>query len=550
MLSVVICFFLGFVMFLQLKGVETGTYFPTDGPSVWTKTYLGLVHEIEDGGKDAGRLYITTSDANNTDAWVNANSKSIHQSIESGEKAEVKLSYKVIVPQESAKNNLYGICVVSPGDLGIYFRDRWTFFQMRELSQLGFRYTVVSYSNTADPMLSVVGICVPFDFTKLTITFRDGVNVSNVLGPVSSSIKGQTVVLKGLAYRSVLKLESDEDLTGTIIESSNRIAVIAGAMSVDNSTRSVYLDHMTTRNAGSEYIVFGLPDIGGSDTVRVVAKSRDTRVTLDNNQQLLLTEAGDFADVSFSRGSFHTLTASSEVIVAIFLKNGGPRKTDMVVVHSVGSSTTSKYQFSIPSLSGDVNFKHYLVVTTDSSGQARMVLNGQALPQETVWFSISRTSHVGGYVPLVDTVQAQVISTTDGSYFNAYLMGYGDDATYGSALEGINTPQEDTSDLQASSGKTFCGRTGQNGNFISNGTQMEVSRVQASGRKRLLSYRSIHRTTLHLQACQQTCFLYSDCIGVNYKTVSSSTEINCDVIMTGPSYQLSSQNDWTRYFLK
>ncbi|XP_046548085.1 uncharacterized protein LOC124258052 [Haliotis rubra] len=549
MLSVFISLFRCFVLISTLGNGGTGMTFTSDGPSVLTKVYMAMVPELEDGSKDAGYIYLTTSAATATDAWVNAGSGKIYQNVISGETASVKLPKQVILIRGSVrKTNAFN--VVTTKDLGIFFRNEWTFYQMRELSQLPFTYTVVSYSDATDPMLSVIGISVVFDATKLTITFREGINVTNVLGSVpKGQVKGQKLVFSKQNHRVNIKLEFDEDLTGTTIESSHAIAVIAGAISVDNTTRSVYIDHMATRNSGSVYIVFGLPDIDGSDTIRVVAKSPDTSVTLDNNPPITLTETGDFADVSFSRGSFHMLTASSEVIVAILLKNGGPRKTDMVIVHPVNSSTTSKYQFSIPSLSSDVNFKHYLVVTTDSSGQASMVLNGQALPSETVWFSISGTSHVGGYVPLVDTVQAQVIATTDGSYFNAYLMGYGDDATYGSALEGIDTPQEDTSDLQFTLDKTFCERTGQTGNYISNGTQMEITTVTSRKNKRFLSYKSIHRTTLHLQACQLTCFLYSDCIGVNYKNVSSPNEINCDIIMNGDGCSLKGSG-WTRYYLK
>ncbi|XP_067657616.1 uncharacterized protein [Haliotis asinina] len=549
MLSVFISLLRCFVFISILGNSETGMTFTSDGPSVLTKAYLAMVPELDVGSKDAGYLHLTTSSATTTDAWVNAGSKKLHQNVKSGETASLELPKQVILTGGSVRK-ANAFTLVTTKDLGVFFRNEWTFYQMRELSQLPFTYTVVSYSDAADPMLSVIGISVVFDATKLTLTFREGINVTNVLGSVpKGKVKGQQLEFSKQSHRINIKLESDEDLTGTTIESSHVIAVIAGSMSVDNSTRSVYVDHMTTRNAGSEYIVFGLPGIGANYTVRVVAKSPDTSVTLDYNQPITLTDAGDFTDMSFSRGSFHMLTASSEIVVAIFLKNGGPRKTDMVIVHPVNSSTTSKYQFSIPSLSGDVNFKHYLVVTTDSSRQTSMVLNGQALPQETVWVPIPGTSHVGGYVPLVDTVQAQVISTTDGSYFNAYLMGYGDDATYGSALEGIDTPQEDTSDLQFTMNKTFCERTGQTGNYISNGTQMEITKVTSRKNRRFLSYRSLHRTTLHLQACQLTCFLYSDCIGVNYKTVSSSTEINCDIILKGDGCTLKGSG-WTRYNLK
>ncbi|XP_071089604.1 uncharacterized protein [Haliotis cracherodii] len=550
MFSVVIFLFPFCVIISQLKEAESGIYLPTDGPSVWTKTYLAMVPEKEIGSKDAGYLYIMSSESTTTDAWVNAKPRKIHQNITSGETARVKLSKQVIITQGSSKKRLFGLSVVTPGDLGVYFRDRWTFFQMRELNQLLYQYTVISYNNAANPMLSVVGICFGADNTKLTISFPDGVNVSNVLGPVTSDVEvnGQTAVLKKLFYRSSLKLESNEDLTGTIIKSSHRIAIIAGAMSIDPSNRYVYLDHMPTRYAANNYIVFGLPGISGNDTFRIVATSSKAEVSIDSDRTINLATKGDFQDVSFSRGSFHIVVATSKVGIAIFLQNGGPRKTDMMNLHPTYNSKTSKYQFSIPSISSDVNFKHYLVVTTESSGQASMVLNGQALPTETVWSSISGTDHVGGYVPLVETAQPQIIATTNGVYFNAYLMGYGDDATYGSALEGIDTPQENTDDLQFYSNKTFCERSAQTGNYISKGTQMEVSKVKSYAKKRQLSYKSLHRTTHHLQACQLTCFLYSDCIGVNFKSVSSPTEINCDIIMKGQFYQLRDPA-WTKYLL-
>ncbi|XP_071091031.1 uncharacterized protein [Haliotis cracherodii] len=550
MLYVFISLFRCFVFISKLRNAESGMTFTSDGPSVWTKAYMAMVPEIEDGNEDAGHLYITSSEATTTDAWVNAKPGKIYQNIVPNETASLQLPKNVILPQGSQRKGSFVFCVVTPDDVGAFFRDKWTFYQIRETTQLPFTYTVVSYSNATDPMSSLIGISVVFDLTKLIITFRDGINVTNVLGNVPKGIiNGQQLVFSKQSHRIAIKLEIDEDLTGTTIESSHVITVIAGAMSINPSNRYVYLDHMPTRDAGSVYIVFGLPDIGGNDTFRIVAKSPNTIASFDNDQSITLTEEGDFEDVSFSRGSFHIVVATSEVIVAIFLQNGGPRKTDMIIAHPVNSSKTSKFQFSIPSISSDVNFKHYLVVTTESSGQASMVLNGQALPPETVWSSISGTDHVGGYVPLVETAQPQIIATTNGLYFNAYLMGYGDDATYGSALEGIDTPQQNTSDLQFSSDKTFCERTGQTGNYISNGTQMEITKVTSKKEKRFLSYKSLHRTTLHLQACQMTCLLYSDCIGVNFKKVSSPTEINCDIIMKGDGCSLKG-SDWTQYLLE
>ncbi|XP_067657865.1 uncharacterized protein [Haliotis asinina] len=495
-------------------------------PSALTQTYSSMVTGTARTSSDM--VVIASTSQSQVSMWVNTPFSEDEVILDANTLVILPLPTGLRMSPDEAESNAI-INIVSPHPAVIFLKNDHAMYQMRETSQLAKEYITVSYSppDASETWNSTIGIAALFSDAIIRLTFRAGIDVEDIFSHFTNEtrcgVTGQRISCKSTgATRYVMQIHSRSDLSGTKITSSKDISVVAGAVS-----QTAILDHMVPLDSlALSYTVFGFPGGNGSCVCRIVATSGLTDVTIDGvNTERILSER-DYKDVNISGEGFHTINASNPILVAMVIENSYSSSPALVVAYS--AANISHYTFTLIRDETNENLKHYIVVPDVPQGG--LLLNGEALPNETLCMAVGGTVETGCFVPVHGFDELHSVSSIDGEYFTAYLIGSGDSSTFGSALIGTkNAKYWYEPPRPLSLNKSYCTKSGGQGNYISNGTNVQMATMEVKTNKRLISYNIKHMRMPSAEACQLSCFLYKGCQGVNYNTVS----MDCDIVFDG-----------------
>ncbi|XP_067686123.1 IgGFc-binding protein-like [Haliotis asinina] len=234
-------------------------------------------------------------------------------------------------------------------------------------------------------------------------------------------IRGSVAVTLG-SYET-FQLKTSHDLTGSYIHADKPVVFYSG------NSKTGYPDQCC-----SEHLVEQIPSVqtwGQTfltpvtpgrqnfliDFYRIITSAPNTTVTLPSGT-IFLENEGSFAEFNLSSELMCSVSADEPVLLVKFVV-GDHRKspTDpcMMLVIPVEQWITE----TVATLHEryDVN---YVVITGTSDLRETLTLNGQAMPEETVWLYHNESGLLGAYLLL--TNETNVIRVSGLTTFSAYLM--------------------------------------------------------------------------------------------------------------------------------
>ncbi|XP_041357758.1 uncharacterized protein LOC121374717 [Gigantopelta aegis] len=266
------------------------------------------------------------------------------------------------------------------------------------VESLGREYVVVTYCKNYKCQFAVVATK---NTTKVSISLRMD-QINNVVFRNKTYTNGSLLQVILKRYQT-LQIQSKGDLTGTRIESSEAIAVFAGApltpMYEDNSTSIVYSrDHLVDQlppvsSLGSVYVISPFPNTMSEDYIRIVVY-KNTYVQVDGVLHNITTY-DRYRQFLLPAGRHTIVTSGSPVLVAQFSQSTSDTTdygdASVAIVVPVGS-WRSEYVFS-PLNFIDVfsNRSTYVSIVTTTSCMSDVLLDGE--PIASKWIENAEYAH-------------------------------------------------------------------------------------------------------------------------------------------------------------
>ncbi|MBE7472515.1 MAG: IgGFc-binding protein [Anaerolineales bacterium] len=292
---------------------------------------------------------------------------------------------------------------------------------------LGSEYIVMSWPDTLfGAGLPGVGpaeiaIVAPADGTDVTII----PSVDIGLHPAGIPY---TITLDALQTYTLQTNSVGGDLTGTVIQATQPVAVFAGNRCVSLPDAGCgFCDHLVEQlppssTWGQEFNVFPLAQQQGDNFLRVVASQNGTNVLVDGVTVTNLNQ-GQVQEIALT--SPVIISTSAPALVAQFAKgqNCSSVSSDpFMILVAANTQFLFAYDFVVPS-GYPANFANVIIPT---SALGTLTLDGA--PVDSALFSpIGAGSYSGATLPL--TVGAHHLSSSDP--FGAYIYGFGPVVSYG-----------------------------------------------------------------------------------------------------------------------
>ena len=325
---------------------------------------------------------------------------------------------------------------------------------------LGTEYFAVTYEpeNKSGNRYPQIGIVATQATTNIRIELPP--KTVRVLYGGRTFTSGQTIVAIVDQYESIQLQDQDyNDLTGTKITANSKIAVFSGNVLTEVSASGIPMstDHVVAQippvsTYGTTFSIVPTPDRMGNDIIKIVAREANTRVSIAGNADFMLQNPGDYQTKSIPSAQSVYITATKPILVAQFVESARPNdygSPSLVVVPPI-----EQYRnFYVFSVSDDVSFDNYVLMTIDSRQTTGVEVDGVALPT-SLWRTIPgqnwattafllRKSGVRHYVRHVNNnmrLGAYVYGSADGRCTYAYSAGScSDDVTTVSIFPTLNS---------------------------------------------------------------------------------------------------------------
>jgi hypothetical protein len=294
---------------------------------------------------------------------------------------------------------------------------------------LGQRHRVMAWSGGINgPSQLAIGAIPAFDgdtttATTVTITPAAAAGVRPAGTPY-------TVVLNPLdAYQ----LQSDGDLTGTLIESDRPIAVYGGNRCANIPNPNIgFCDHVVEQippvsTWGAQALTVPLATRTMGDTFRILADQDGTLVQLAGESPESFTlNAGEFAQRILT-GSY-SISADLPILVAQY--SNGTEWDDvtsdpfMMLIPSAGQFIRS-YTFATPGTGFPTNFANIVALTTDASAGS-VILDGAPVPAEA-FTALAGSLYSAAQLPIA--IGSHTVSAPNP--MGLYVYGYASYDSYG-----------------------------------------------------------------------------------------------------------------------
>lgn len=277
-----------------------------------------------------------------------------------------------------------GIHVTSSAPVGLYAISQVDFtsdgFHALPTEVLTGEYVISAYPNTQVGVPEISGsqfaVVATRPLTRVAITpsYETGLRLASTPYSITLTNVGDVYQLRNTN-------DAPADLTGTIIEADQPVAVFGGHVCGNvNSSQVFYCDYLVeqllpTERLATEYFTAPLATRSGGETVRIVAARRATDFTI-NGVALTLTNRGDVFETVLSGAS--RIVANKPVHVSQFASSSDfddVANADPFMVTVPGRSHfTSSHTFAT---AGDVFATHHVTVVVPSSVTS-MTLDGVA----------------------------------------------------------------------------------------------------------------------------------------------------------------------------
>ena len=192
---------------------------------------------------------------------------------------------------------------------------------------LGTRYYPVTFWPATTQIQ--VAVLVTVDGTTVGITFQRDLEIA-IIYQGASFVGGDTMTIFLRRY-DILIIQSESDLTGTLIEADNPIAVFSGNKFAElpgpNNARPS--SHLTEQipplgTWGTTFVAFPIPHIDNSATnrfLKFVAEYDNTEINIPGVSTITLRRAGDFTGTNiFIREPFFRIDANKPILAVMYME--------------------------------------------------------------------------------------------------------------------------------------------------------------------------------------------------------------------------------------
>lgn len=266
---------------------------------------------------------------------------------------------------------------------------------------LGTQYFVPSfYSALYTFCKSAIVIVGTKDRTTLQIKIKS-TNGGNIY--LDSKMFGNNDWLNTTISRfEVLQLQCRGDLTGTFVQSSQKISVFGGSTVTNigtGPTRDHMEEHIPPVNVwGKRFAIRPVPDTN-PNVIRVLASEDDTMITI-NNHGIHTLQSGQFYETKVSSADF--ISSNKPVLTVQYVpsaydgQNGDPA---MTLVPPIEQSNVF-YSFLTPKSSHNENFENTFNFLMEGMSYKGLVLDDKHLRRED-FFSVAQINNIStGYIKI------------------------------------------------------------------------------------------------------------------------------------------------------
>lgn len=375
---------------------------------------------------------------------------------------------RVNIPLDAIVNNSQtieslGIHVVADDPVTVYGTNQILYttdsFLGLPVSILGTQYLTMNYygPSTTETNASEFVIVSPYDNNTVTITPSQNTWSGNSAGvPFQVTLnQGETYLVRGAAV-------DNDDLTGTILESTLPVSLFSGSACSNVPSDFGYCDHLVQQippisTWGETFVTRPLEGRNDGDTWRFLSSQNNTQLSI-NGSNVATLDFGDYYETILDASSY---VEASNPILAVQFSNGNtwdganyPGDPFMMIIPPY-QQFLDGYTFSTP---GAAFVDNYFNSSVENDGIPGMVLDGSPLNSAN-YASIASTSFSAGAFPInINTTYN--LGNTDGYPSGLYVYGFNTDDSYGYpgglSLVIINAGSGPSIELASSTLELFC----------------------------------------------------------------------------------------------
>ena len=231
------------------------------------------------------------------------------------------------------------------------------------------------------------------------------------------------------------QLQSDDDVTGTLLRSSKPVAVFAGGVCLNVPTDIDFCDHLVEQlppisTWGMEFLTVALANRFAGDIIRIVARDDATNVTIDGVNVAALN-ATDFYETTLASATVHEISTSRPALLAQFslgTNADGQVSDPFMMLVPPAEQFLDTYTLTTPAAE-PVPFTNFISVVILEDDLPHCTLDGAPMVflQTTPPASIGSSGFVGAHL----SVTVGVHNLRCPSPFGAYAYGYATFDSYG-----------------------------------------------------------------------------------------------------------------------
>ena len=319
------------------------------------------------------------------------------------------------------------------------------------VENLGTQYVVATYQSTRSGFNTLFAIFTTMSSTNVTVQLTNQVTYEGI-----DYFRGDTLTLELNEYEAVQIQSSggdfsDNDLTGSIVNSNNPIAVISGHQCANSpgSACDVILEQSIPVNSwGNKHFYSNPPHVSDYSRFRLISYYGNTTVTLNKSDTIVLGPGELWEDNLYGNGIIMT-DKPTLLLQILFRINEGIVDPSLIQVPSE-SQFTLYLGFTTPTHSGANidGFVNFVNIIVKSNERVTIRLNNQqiitsigSLPSLVHETTITDSDYTLLIVELPREEALYYITQerNDSSPMSAIVYGYEMDETYGYAA-GLSLP--------------------------------------------------------------------------------------------------------------
>lgn len=407
--------------------------------------------QSQDSGEN--NLYFTTQSQSNVEVIASAplfSSQEERAYVRAGSVSRITLPRDLRASGTGLESK--GVRITATDEVAMYGlnygSDRCGGFVAFPVETLGTQYYVMTTQpSNGYEQYAQFGVVAIEDFTYVTITFPSTSNIRvNFQGQEYGPNKQIEVYLN--RYQSIQIQDTNyNDLTGTMVQATQRVAVFSGALHTNVGTGTnvdALVEQMPPVQAmGKTFVVVPTPYRTVGDQLKIIS-TEDNNVVTISGQDLRLDfyYRSQAHDVVLNPYQYAWIEAEKPVIVVQLVsgtQGNDVGQPSMIIVPPV-EQYMNDYTFIVP----DEAFTSvYLMISAKRSDSSGIVMDGRVISSQG-WTDIPRSPDMVGLFMVVSAGYHRIYHPYADSEFGAYLYGHNDQQCgyaypVGMCLNSINT---------------------------------------------------------------------------------------------------------------